>query len=56
MNEWKDGAHPNHPRGERSQLCRQCVMSHPFVEAELAKLRAELKRLRTRRVLERRKP
>ena len=44
MDKWKDGAHPNHPRGERSELCDQCILSHPTVVEKIATLKAKLVR------------
>ena len=42
MEDWKDGAHPNHPGGERSHLCDKCALSHPTVIREIAALKARL--------------
>jgi ATPase subunit of ABC transporter with duplicated ATPase domains len=41
MKEWKDGAHPNHPRHERSVLCDLCMLDHPTVRAALDEAVAE---------------
>lgn len=42
---WGEGAHPYHPRGERSLSCKPCLLSHPIVEAALREARAEAERL-----------
>jgi hypothetical protein len=44
MKEWKDGAHPNHPRHERSVLCDLCMLDHPTVRAALDEAVAEERR------------
>ncbi len=43
MAAYKDGAHPNHPQGERSFLCDQCVRQHPVCAA----LQAEVEQHRS---------